>query len=229
MNVLVVDDEVEIADLIELYLKNEGYKVSKFYDSTLIMPFLDDNHIDLAVIDVMMPDIDGFELCQEIRKKYNFPVLMVTAKIEQIDKLAGLTIGADDYITKPFQPLELVARVKAQLRRFTTYNSTNNNHEEEITIKELMINRNTHKCLIKGIELALTPKEFDILWLLASKKNDVIPNSVIYETIWQEKYMESSNNTIMVHIRHIREKINEVTKLNYIETMWGVGYKIDEN
>ena len=225
MNILVVDDEIEIADLIELYLKNEGYNVYKTYSSEKALKIIKQRKIDLAILDIMMPGIDGFTLCQTIRKEYNFPIIMVTAKITDADKIKGLNIGADDYITKPFMPLELLARVKAQLRRYTSYNQNNN---KIIAIKDLTLDKDKHECLKDGKKIPLTPTEFAILYLLAENPNKVITTEKLFEEVWKEPYYPSSSATIMVHIRHLREKLGETDKIKYINTIWGVGYKIEK-
>ena len=227
MNILVVDDEKEIADLLEVYLSNEGYNVIKTYDSLEVLDLVKENSIDLALIDIMMPKLDGFSLVLKLRESYNFPIIMVTAKVEDIDKVQGLTVGADDYIVKPFKPLELLARVKAHLRRYKNYNVVQD--ENIITVKDLIINKDTHECSLNDQTLNLTPTEFSILWALMKHKGTVIKSDDLFQMVWNEKYFESSNNTIMVHIRHLREKMQD-TKENpeYIKTVWGVGYKIDE-
>ena len=225
MNILVVDDEIEIADLVELYLKNEGYNVYKTYNSEKALKIINQRNIDLAILDIMMPNIDGFTLCQKIREKYKFPIIMLTAKISDADKIKGLNIGADDYITKPFMPLELLARVKAQLRRYKNYNQ---NQSKIIAIKDLTIDKDKHECLKNGKKINLTPTEFSILSLLAESENKVITTKQLFEKIWQEPYYPSSSATIMVHIRHLREKLGETPKQKYIETIWGVGYKIEK-
>ena len=225
-NILVVDDEKEIADLIEIYLKNENYQVYKYYNSKNILKDLD--NIDLAILDVMMPDIDGFSLCQKIREKYNFPIIFVTAKVEDIDKINGLSIGGDDYITKPFQPLELVARVKAQLRRYKKYNNREEDHNI-IDFRGIVINNETHECYFNNQKLSLTPIEFLILWVLCENRGKVVKNEELFMQVWKDKYFEKDNNTIMVHIRHLREKMNDHGKNpKYIKTVWGVGYKIEK-
>lgn len=232
INILVVDDEKEIADLVELYLKNENYNIYKYYDSKEAAKAIDKIKFDFAIIDVMMPDIDGFELCKIIRqKKYTFPIIMLTARVEDMDKIKGLSIGADDYVTKPFNPLELVARVKAQIRRHKRYDDNSNGKEKEdenvIDFSGLIINNETHQCLLYDKEIILTPIEFSILWLLCKNRGKVISTEKIFEEIWNEKYLDS-NNTVMVHIRHIREKMNEPQKNpKFIKTVWGVGYKVD--
>lgn len=227
MNILVVDDEREIADLIEIYLQNEDFKVYKYYSSKNILNDLENINIDLAILDVMMPDIDGFSLCSKIREKYNFPIIFVTAKIEDIDKISGLTLGADDYVTKPFQPLELVARVKAQLRRYKKYDNQTNN-QNIIDFRNIIINRDTHECYLNDNLLNLTPIEFDILWYLCKNRGVVVKTEDLFMEVWKEKYFEKDNNTIMVHIRHLREKMHDTNKISkYIKTIWGVGYKIE--
>ena len=227
MNVLVVDDEKEIADLIEIYLKNEGFNVYKYYAGDEIMDVLKNVNIDLAILDVMMPGIDGFLLCTKIRKKYNFPIIFVTAKIEDIDKINGLTIGADDYVTKPFKPLELLARVKAQLRRYKKYDK--NESDDVIDYKGISINKSTYQCFLDGEEIKLTKTEFLILYHLLNNIGKVIKTEDLFYMVWNEKYFEKDNNTVMVHIRHLREKLNDVKKNpKYIKTVWGVGYKIEK-
>ncbi len=225
MNILVVDDEIEIADLIELYLKNEGYNVYKTYSSEKALKIIEKRNIDLALLDIMMPGIDGFTLCQTIRKNHNFPIIMVTAKITDADKIKGLNIGADDYITKPFMPLELIARVKAQLRRYKSYNQSQN---KILVIKDLTLDKDKHECLKNGKKINLTPTEFSILYLLANNKDKVITTEKLFEEVWKEPYLTSSSATIMVHIRHLREKLGENDKIKYINTIWGVGYQIEK-
>ncbi|MGN0968936.1 MAG: VanR-ABDEGLN family response regulator transcription factor [Oscillospiraceae bacterium] len=226
-NILVVDDEPEIAELVEVYLKSEGFSVVKCGNGAEALDALDRETIDLAILDVMLPDISGFTLCGEIRKRYRFPVLMLTAKVEDMDKITGLTIGADDYITKPFNPLELVARVKAQLRRYTRYNEVEKGSGDVIDFNGLVINRATHECWLYDRELGLTPLEFDILWMLCENRGQVISAERLFESVWGEKYLDR-NNTVMVHIRRLREKMGEPSRNpRFIKTVWGVGYKID--
>lgn len=226
MNVLILDDEKEIADLVELYLKNEDYTIYKCYTSEEAIKWIDTVKLDVAILDVMVKGKSGFEICQYIREKnLTFPIIMLTAKIEDKDKITGLTIGADDYITKPFNPLELVARVKSVIRRYTKYNEKN--EEEKIEIEGLEINKEKHTCKLYGKEVGLTPLEFDILLYLASNKGNVVSSEELFEKVWKEKYFDS-NNTVMVHIRRIREKLKEDTKKpKFIKTVWGVGYKIE--
>lgn len=226
MNILVLDDEKEIADLVEVYLKNENYNVYKFYNSNDAIKCIENVKLDLAILDVMIAGIDGFELCKLIRdKNLNFPIIMLTAKIEDRDKITGLTLGADDYITKPFNPLELVTRVKSALRRYTRYNEKKD--EDSICINGLEIQKEKHRCLLYEKEIDLTPLEFDILLYLASNKGKVVSSEELFEKVWKEKYLDN-NNTVMVHIRRIREKLNDNTKNpKFIKTVWGVGYKVE--
>ena len=228
--ILVVDDETEIADLIQVYLNNDGYTVYKFYNGVDALKCIEETEIDLAILDVMLPDIDGFRICQKIREKFYFPVIMLTAKIDDSDKIMGLTIGADDYITKPFNPLEVVARVKTQLRRYQRYNNSKQNQtivKNEYDIRGLIINRNSHKCFLFGKEISLTPIEFSILWYLCEHQGKVISSEELFEAVWKEKYLDN-NNTVMAHIGRLREKINEPAKKpKFIKTVWGVGYEIE--
>ncbi|MEF9945214.1 MAG: VanR-ABDEGLN family response regulator transcription factor [Lachnospiraceae bacterium] len=229
MNILVVDDEKEIADVVELYLQNDQYTVFKFYNGTDAMECINHTKLDLAILDVMMPDIDGFAILKQIRGKYTFPVIMLTAKTEYIDKITGLTLGADDYILKPFNPLELVARVKAQLRRYTQYNDGTKIEGEVIDFAGLLLDRTSHECTYNERMLMLTPIEFQILWILCENRGKVISSEELFEAVWQEKYYKNSNNTVMVHIRHLREKMSGPTgKSDFIKTVWGVGYKVEE-
>ncbi len=230
MNILVVDDEHEIADLIEIYLKNEGYNVYKYYESENILHDLSNIHIDLAILDVMMKGIDGFTLCSKIREKYNFPIIFVTAKVEDVDKINGLFIGADDYITKPFEPLELLARVRAQLRRYVKYNKEEQILEDdEIDFRNIVINNKTHEFRLNDNLINLTPIEFSIMWILCKNRGNIVKTDDLFKQVWNEKYYDNDNNTIMVHIRHIREKMGDVGKHpKYIKTVWGVGYKIEK-
>lgn len=230
INILIVDDEQAIADLVEVYLKNENYNVFKFYNGRDALHCIENKKIDLAILDVMLPDIDGFSICQKIRERHTFPVIMLTAKEEEIDKITGLTLGADDYVTKPFKPLELVARVKAQLRRFIKYNTTEPLREDKIiAFAGLFLNRDTRECTLNEKPLYLTPTEFSILWVLASNRGRVVSSEELFQEVWGEKYYTNSNNTVMVHIRHLREKMGDNAEHpKYIKTVWGVGYKIEK-
>jgi len=227
--ILIVDDEREIADLVELYLQNENYTVFKFYTAADAMACIDENMLDLAILDVMLPDGNGFTICQKIREQYNYPIIMLTAKEEETDKITGLTLGADDYITKPFRPLELVARAKAQLRRYTKYNSAPAQDENVIVHSGLVINVNTHECLLNEKPLALTPTEFSILQILCEQKGNVVSSEQLFHAIWGDEYFTKENNSITVHIRHLREKMGDAGESSkYIKTVWGVGYKIEK-
>lgn len=227
-NILIVDDEKEIADLVSIYLGNENFNVYKYYSSNDVLRDLNKMDIDLAILDVMMPEIDGFELCHRIREKYTFPIIFATAKVEDMDKITGLTIGADDYVTKPFQPLELVARVKAQLRRYQKYNN-NKKEENVIDFRGILINNDTHEFYFNERLVELTKTEFSILWLLCENRGNVLKSDELFMNVWKEKYYERDNNTIMVHIRHLREKMNDSGRNpKYIKTIYGVGYKIEK-
>lgn len=229
MNILVVDDEKEIADVVELYLQNDQYDVYKFYTGEDALKCIQSTKIDLAILDIMLPDIDGFQILKKIRENYTFPVLMLTAKTGDMDKINGLTLGADDYIPKPFNPLELVARVKAQIRRSTQYNDGARADEAVIDFGGLVLNKSSHECIYNEVPLTLTPIEFDILWLLCENLGKVISSEELFENVWKEKYYKNSNNTVMVHIRHLREKMSGPTgKSDFIKTVWGVGYKVEE-
>ena len=229
MNILVVDDEKEIADVIELYLQNDQYDVYKFYTGEEALECIERIKIDLAILDIMLPDIDGFQILKQIREKYTFPVIMLTAKTEYIDKITGLTLGADDYIPKPFNPLELVARVKAQMRRYTQYNDNTKKDGDVIDFGCLILKKQSHECIYNEQVLTLTPTEFEILWLLCENRGKVMSSEKLFETVWKETYYKNSNNTVMVHIRHLREKLSGPTgKSDLIKTVWGVGYKIEE-
>lgn len=227
MNILVLDDEKEIADLVELFLINEGYRVFKFYESAPAMQCIESTHLDMALLDVMLPDTDGFAILRKIREKgLRFPVIMLTARVEDRDKIIGLSMGADDYITKPFNPLEMVSRVKAQLRRYTFYDNQQKN-DNVFDYAGLVVNKDTHKCTLYEKEIALTPIEFNILWLLCENADKVVSAEDIFQQVWGEKYLDCSN-TVMVHIRRIREKMNEPSRNpKFIKTVWGVGYKIE--
>lgn len=229
MNILVVDDEHEIANIVALYLQSDEYKVFKCYTGADALRCVEMNNIDLAILDVMLPDIDGFEILRRIRDKYTFPVIMLTAKVDATDRITGLTLGADDYIPKPFNPLEMVARVKAQLRRYTKYNDGAKNNADVIDFAGLVLNRRSHECIYNERALTLTPIEFDILWLLCENRGKVISSEELFKQVWKEEYFKNSNNTVMVHIRHLREKMSGPTgKSDFIKTVWGVGYKVEE-
>lgn len=227
--ILIVDDEHEIADLVALYLENENYEVFKFYNATDALQCIQNEELDLAILDVMLPDMSGFQVCQKIRESYCYPVIMLTAKGEEIDKITGLTLGADDYITKPFLPLELVARVKAQLRRYKRYNSGMEKSDDIIVHSGLVLNIKTHECTLNEKPLSLTPTEFSILQILCQQKGNVVSAEELFHQIWGDEYYSKSNNTITVHIRHLREKMGDsFEEPKYIKTVWGCGYKIEK-
>ena len=226
MTILVCDDDKEIVDAIEIYLIQEGYKVEKAYDGEQALEILHNKKIDLMVIDVMMPKLDGIRATFQVRKTSSIPIIILSAKTEDADKILGLNVGADDYVTKPFNPLELVARVKSQLRRYTTLSST---AQGETTYEAggLVINDDLKKVTVDGEEVKLTPIEYNILLLLMKNKGKVFSISQIYEAIWNEEAI-GADNTVAVHIRHIREKIEINPKeTRYLKVVWGVGYKIE--
>ena len=226
--ILVVDDEHEIADLLEVYLQNENYLVYKFYSAKEALACIESEEMDLAILDIMLPDINGFSICQKIRKKYTYPIIMLTAKDDETDKITGLTLGADDYVTKPFLPLELIARVKAQLRRYKKYSTTGSDHEsvEIFTYKKLTLNTKNYECSLDGELLSLTPTEFSILRILL-KQGTVVSLEDLFYAVWKDEYYSKNSSTITVHIRHLREKLKDTAeKPQYIKTIWGVGYKI---
>ena len=229
--ILVVDDEKELADVLELYLANDGYTVHKCYTGTEALDRIEHTALDLALLDVMLPDADGFQLCKKIREKSYCPIIMLTARAADGDKIMGLTIGADDYITKPFNPLEVVARVKTQLRRYRLYNGSAPNQDEpahEYDIRGLVLNRDSHKCFLFGREVQLTPLEFSILWYLCERQGVVVPSEELFEAVWGEKFLKN-NNTVMAHIGRLREKLDEPARSpRFIKTVWGVGYTIEK-
>lgn len=230
--ILIVDDETEIADLLEVYLKSENYTVYKFYGGRDALACVREQEIDLALLDVMLPDMDGFTLCRKIREEYQFPVIMLTAKEEETDKITGLTLGADDYITKPFRPLEVVARVKAQLRRYKMYNTApgkqGQDQDQVITYSGLTLDAARHECRLNEQVLDLTPTEFSILRILLERRGSVVSAEELFHQIWKDEYYSKNNNTITVHIRHLREKMQDTAdRPKYIKTVWGVGYKIE--
>jgi len=226
--ILILDDEQEIADLVELYLKNENYAVYKFYTAEEALDCIAATELDLAILDIMLPKGNGLAICQKIREQYTYPIIMLTAKDGETDKITGLTLGADDYITKPFRPLELVARVKAQLRRYKKYNP-GQQQDEVIVHSGLVIDPNTRECLLNEKPLSLTPTEFSILRILCERKGKVVSSEQLFKEIWKDEYYNKSNNTITIHIRNLREKMGDgADNPKYIKTVWGVGYKIDK-
>ncbi len=226
--ILIVDDEQEIADLVALYLENENFQVVKFYSAKDALHCIENETLDMAILDVMLPDMNGFQICRKIREKYNYPVIMLTARGEEMDKVNGLTLGADDYITKPFLPLELVARVKAQLRRYKRYNTGKGQPSDVLIHSGLVINVKNHECTLNEKPLSLTPTEFSILRILVKKKGNVVSSEELFHEIWGDEYFSKNNNTITVHIRHLREKMGDsFENPKYIKTVWGCGYKIE--
>jgi two-component system, OmpR family, response regulator VanR len=225
--ILIVDDEKEIRDLINIYLKNEGYNTILAEDGLQALDILKAQEVQLVILDIMMPKMDGIQACMRIREEKNMPIIMLSAKSQDIDKINGLITGADDYMTKPFNPLELTARVKSQLRRYIRLNTHMQKSDGTIEVDDLTINVDTHEIKVEGKEIRLTPREFDILELLARNRGVVFSIAKIYERVWKEDFLESEN-TVMVHIRKIREKLEKDTRNpKYIKTVWGVGYKIE--
>lgn len=229
--ILVVDDEHDIADLLEVYLGNENYDVFKYYSAREALDCIENQEIDLdlAILDIMLPDINGFSLCQKIREKYTYPIIMLTAKDEETDKITGLTLGADDYVTKPFRPLELIARVKAQLRRYKKYTPVQIEKlfPSILTYKKLMLNTQTYECKLNGTPVSLTPTEFSILRILLERQGTVVTLEDLFHLVWKDEYYSKNSSTITVHVRHLREKLQDTAeKPQYIKTIWGVGYKI---
>lgn len=227
--ILVVDDDKEIAELVEIHLVSDGYQVFKAYNAKQGYDILENEDIKLIILDIMMPGVDGLNMCKTIRETSTLPIIMLSAKSTDLDKIVGLSTGADDYVIKPFNPLELMARVKSQLRRFTKFNpSVMEEKEKEITLNHLIINREDHRVVSYEKEVKLTPIEFDILYLLASNPGRVFSTDEIFERVWNEKMYEA-NNTVMVHIRRLREKIEmDSRNAQIIKTVWGVGYKIEK-
>lgn len=228
--VLVCDDDKEIVEAIEIYLSQEGYQILKAYDGEQALKVLSEEKVDLLVIDVMMPRLDGIRATLKIREKLSLPIIILSAKSEDSDKILGLNIGADDYVTKPFNPLELVARVKSQLRRYTKLVSTVSAGEQEevYTVGGLSINDDLKEVTVDGELVKLTPTEYDILLLLVKNQGKVFSIDQIYENIWNEEAI-GADNTVAVHIRHIREKIEINPKdPRYLKVVWGVGYKIEK-
>lgn len=224
-HILIVDDDREIVQLIAIYLQNESFRVSKAYNGEEALAIVDREKIDLMILDVMMPKLDGLEVCRRIRARNHVPILMISAKAEDIDKITGLMSGADDYLTKPFNPLELVARVKTLIRRAYLYQEEQP-EEEVIRLGSLEVNKTFHRVTVNGKTIPLTAKEFDILFLMASHLGRVFSSEEIFEQVWKERYFQA-NNTVMVHISNLREKLEKELGYKLIKTIWGVGYKID--
>ena len=228
--ILVCDDDKAIVDAIEIYLSQEGYEIKKAYDGAEAIQMLEEEPFDLLVMDVMMPKLDGIRATLKIREKNNMPIIILSAKSEDADKILGLNIGADDYVTKPFNPLELVARVKSQIRRFTKLGSTVGIKENEAVYSTggLVINDDQKMVTVDGEPIKLTPIEYNILLLLVKNQGRVFSIEQIYESIWNEEAL-GADNTVAVHIRHIREKIEINPKdPRYLKVVWGVGYKVEK-
>lgn len=226
--ILIVDDEKEIRDLIEIYLVNEGYETMKATNGLEALEILEKHHVDLVILDIMMPKKDGVQACMELRKTKNMPVIMLSAKSQDMDKILGLTSGADDYLTKPFNPLELIARVKSQLRRYYTLNSEKPRNESILTLDDIVINISTREVKKGDTPIRLTKTEFDMLEYMTRNTGIVLSVEKIYENVWKEEFLESEN-TVMVHIRKLREKIEDDPRNpRYIKTVWGVGYKVEK-
>ncbi|MBO1004855.1 response regulator transcription factor [Pseudogracilibacillus auburnensis] len=225
--ILIVDDDREIAELIQFYLENEGYNVLKGYDGEEALTIIAEKSIDLLILDVMMPKIDGLEVCKKVREKHPIPILMLSAKVEDMDKIVGLMTGADDYMGKPFNPLEVVARVKALLRRVHMQMKSTESTTDQLFIHSLVINKKNHVVQVEGKKVNLTPIEFDILYLLASRPSRVFSSEEIFEHVWNEEAYGISK-TVMIHISNLRKKLEDATNgEKIIQTVWGVGYKID--
>lgn len=225
-HILIVDDDENIRNLLSIYLENEGFKTIKVDNAKKAIEVIEDENIDLILLDVMLPGLNGLEACMKIRRDKTMPIIMISAKSEDMDKIHGLTSGADDYITKPFNPLELIARVKSQLRRYHNYSQSSINSKTIIEIGDLIINTDTRQVWVRNNEVRLTPKEFDILELLSRNKGIVLSIRKIYENVWKEDFFKS-DNTVSVHITNLRDKIEADPKNPiYIKTIWGVGYKI---
>lgn len=227
--ILILDDETAIADLLTTFLKNEGFDVLTAYTGGEALAYIEEQALDLAILDVMLPDIDGFTILQKIRAKHFYPVLMLTAKGEDLDKITGLSFGADDYITKPFNPLEVVARVKTQLRRYQTYNLQSSGPAPVVYDHNgLYVSKRSHQVTLYNKEIKLTPLEFKILWHLCQHAGEVVSSENLFQAVWQEKYLDN-NNTVMAHIARLREKLQEPPRHpKFIKTVWGVGYTIEK-
>ena len=227
-NILVCDDDKEIVDAIEIYLQQEGYQIYKAYDGEQAIKVLKETNIQLLIIDIMMPRLDGIHATLKIREFSSVPIIFLSAKSEDTDKILGLNMGADDYITKPFNPLELVARVKSNLRRYTQLGSLNVENNALYQVGGLCMNDDTKEVTVDGEPVKLTPIEYNILFLLVKNQGKVFSIDQIYENIWNEETI-GADNTVAVHIRHIREKIEINPKEpRYLKVVWGVGYKVEK-
>lgn len=228
LNILVCDDDKEIVDAIEIYLVQEGYNVLKAYDGVQAMEILQEQDVHLLIIDIMMPRLDGIHATLKIRETSSIPIIMLSAKTEDADKILGLNIGADDYVAKPFNPLELVARVKSQLRRYTELGNITEQSSNVFKTGDLVINDELKEVMVDGNAVKMTPIEYNILLLLVKNQGKVFSINQIYESIWNEEAI-GADNTVAVHIRHIREKIEVNPKdPRYLKVVWGVGYKVEK-
>ena len=228
-NILVCDDDREIVDAIEIYLQQEGYHIFKAYDGEEAIQTLGEQEIHLLIIDVMMPKLDGIRATLKIREESSIPIIILSAKSEDADKILGLNIGADDYVTKPFNPLELVARVKSQLRRYTELGNVVESNSHIYQVGGLIINDDLKEVVVDDVAVKLTPIEYNILLLLVKNQGKVFSINQIYESIWNEDAI-GADNTVAVHIRHIREKIEINPKdPRYLKVVWGVGYKVEKS
>ena len=228
-NILVCDDDKDIVEAISIYLEQEGYVIFKAYDGLEAINILRSQPVDLLIIDIMMPKLDGIRATLKIREENPLPIIILSAKSEDADKILGLNVGADDYVTKPFRPLEVVARVKAQLRRYKKYSPgiITEKVPSELSYNKLCLNVQTHECLLDGEPVSLTPTEFSILHVLLSNAGNVVSIEELFHAVWKDEYYSKNSSTITVHIRHLREKLNDTSDTpQYIKTIWGVGYKI---
>ena len=226
--ILVCDDDKEIVDAIEIYLSQEGYRILKAYDGLQAVEMLEREDVQLLLIDIMMPKLDGLRATLKIREKSSIPIIILSAKSEDADKILGLNIGADDYVTKPFNPLELVARVKSQLRRYTKLGNAAGENQKIYQTGGLIMNDDLKEVTVDGEPVKLTPIEYNILLLLVKNQGKVFSISQIYESIWNEDAI-GADNTVAVHIRHIREKIeNNAKEPRYLKVVWGIGYKVEK-
>ena len=226
--ILVCDDDKEIVDAIEIYLSQEGYRILKAYDGLQAVEMLEREDVQLLLIDIMMPKLDGLRATLKIREKSSIPIIILSAKSEDADKILGLNIGADDYVTKPFNPLELVARVKSQLRRYTKLGNAAGENQKVYQTGGLMINDDLKEVTVDGEPVKLTPIEYNILLLLVKNQGKVFSINQIYESIWNEDAI-GAENTVAVHIRHIREKIEiNAKEPRYLKVVWGIGYKVEK-
>lgn len=225
--ILIIEDDADIRMILKIYLEKESYEVWEAGSGSEAVNYLD-KEPTLVILDLMLPDVDGLKICKDVREKYYYPIIMITAKNADKDKILGLSYGADDYITKPFNPLEVIARVKAQLRRYKEYDE-NKKDRDTIYYKGLTLNLKSKKVSIDEKEIKLTPTEFKILQVLLEKKGEVLSGEELFQIIWEDEYYSKSTNTITVHIRNLREKLGDShERIEYIKTVWGVGYIIEK-